>query len=637
MSAYDRMKRKDSDLYVMKYTAYKNRQHTDVLQAPAPGTCRYDGAIADTVAHIERAQLTDPALWALFVEQFRVGNADDCNLGWRSEYWGKMMRGACFTYAYTQNEALYGVLEHTVRDLLTTQDAYGRITTYSFTKEFHGWDVWGRKYVLLGLQYFLEICRDHELAQAIVASMCAQADYMIEKIGNGEIGKLPITNTSEWWGGLNASSVMEPFVRLYNITGVQKYLDFAAGIIEAGGTSSFNIFEAAYEGVLYPFEYPVTKAYEMISNFEGILEYYRVTGDEKYRTMAENFARLVIDSDITVIGCAGTTHELFDHARVRQFDPRFDGIMQETCVTVTWMKFCWQLLCLTGDPKYADQIERSVYNALAGSVNVNGNNNPGLCRGQVFTFDSYSPLLNGVRGREIGGRQPLIPDTFWWGCCVAIGAAGTGLIPMTAVMSARDGAAVNLYLPGTYTQTFADGKTLTLRMETDYPVSDTVRIRVETDADTPVSVSVRIPSWSKRSTLCVNDDRTETVPGSYAVLTRVWTREDEIVLTLDMRTEILYARDIDPLADAASICHLALRRGPVMLARDSRLGEDIREAVTVTDQGGFAVIEATQASIPAQQAYRVQTEQGFITVVDYASAGQTWDPDLPITVWITTK
>ena len=618
----------------MKYTAYENRKKTDVFGAPEVGAGKYTGAIIDTIDYIEREQLMDPALWALFVEQFRIGNVDDHDLGWRSEYWGKMMRGACFTYAYTQNEALYKVLEDTVRDLLTTQDAYGRITSYSFFREFHGWDIWGRKYVLLGMQYFLEICRDNNLADEVIASMKRQADYLITKIGNGEVGKLPITNTSEWWEGLNASSIMEPFVRLYNLTGEEKYLNFAKGIIDAGGLRSYNIFEAAFEGKLYPYEYPVTKAYEMISNFEGILEYYRVTGDEKYKTMVTNFARLVIDSDITVIGCAGTTHELFDHSKVRQFDPKFDGIMQETCVTVTWMKFCWQLLCLTGDPVYADQLETSIYNALVGAINVNKH----VCKNQIFNFDSYSPLLNDVRGRAVGGHKDIIKNRFWWGCCVAIGAAGTGLIAMTANMQAKNGAAVNLYLPGEYTQALAGGKQVKLTMDTDYPVGDTAKIKVCTDADDAFAISLRIPAWSKDTAVTVNGEAVAAKAGTYCVIERTWKCGDEITVKFDMRTQIIYAEDIDPAADAESVCHLALQRGPVMLARDSQLGEDVTSAVTVMDNGGYAEVEAVAVdTIPVKQAYKVKTTDGFITVVDYPSAGQNWDPDMPITVWITTK
>ena len=617
----------------MKYTAYQERTETDVFFTPDAGSSHYEGKPDEMIRFVEGATCMDPSLWALFVAQFRIGNTDDRDGGWRIEYWGKMMRGACFTYAYTQNEDLYQILEDTVRDLLTTQDKAGRITTYSAAKEFTSWDMWGRKYVLLGLQYFLEICKNDSLADEILLAMRGQAEYIMAHVGEEE-GKTGILYTSHCWEGLNASSILEPFVRLYHITKEKKYLDFSEYIIRMGGLRSINMFEEAYLGKTYPYEYPVTKAYEMISNFEGILEYYRATGEEKYLVMAKNFARLVMDSDITVIGCAGTTHELFDHSRITQFDPAFDGIMQETCVTVTWMKFCHQLLCLTGDSVYADQIETSMYNAFFGAINVNHN----ICKGQDFPFDSYSPLLNGVRGQLVGGYKDLLRKRFWWGCCVAIGAAGTGLLPMTAAMKTKNGVAVNLYFEGTYTQALPNGKYVRLLSKTDYPKNGGVQITVETDAEEPFTLDFRIPAWSKQTSVLVNGEPIKAEAGSYSTVQRVWKNGDVIELAFDMRVRILYAKDIDPNAKPEAICHFALLRGPVTLARDSALGDDLSVPVTAIDTDGYVSAAATKkASFPVEQEYEIMAEEGAFTVVDYASAGQSWKQDMPITVWIKTK
>lgn len=68
------------------------------------------------------------------------------------------------------------------------------------------------------------------------------------------------------------------------------------------------------------------------------------------------------------------------------------------------------------------------------------------------------------------------------------------------------------------------------------------------------------------------------------------------------------------------------------------LGENVAEAVLLTEQNGCAAVEdAGSAPFDCQQHYRVKTEEGTIGVVDYASCGQNWDPDMPVTVWITTK
>ena len=88
--------------------------------------------------------------------------------------------------------------------------------------------------------------------------------------------------------------------------------------------------------------------------------------------------------------------------------------------------------------------------------------------------------------------------------------------------------------------------------------------------------------------------------------------------------------------DAApeAACHAALRRGPVMLARDAAFGGDIRGAVTLSDHGGYAEAEPAEAPFPARQAWRIKTAGGSFPAADYASCGQDWTQEM--TVWVTT-
>ena len=84
---------------------YQNRTETDTFFALPEGSVSFKGNLDRAIRFIEDYQLMSPELWAKFVTQFRntVPKADDHDDGWRGEYWGKMMRGACFTYSYTQN------------------------------------------------------------------------------------------------------------------------------------------------------------------------------------------------------------------------------------------------------------------------------------------------------------------------------------------------------------------------------------------------------------------------------------------------------------------------------------------------------------------------------------------------------
>ena len=321
----------------------------------------------------QEKQLKDEVLWKRFVDVFR-SQPDGENAGWRGEYWGKMMRGATLIYRYTQDEVLYQVLTDSVRDMLTVAEEDGRVSSFTRECEFDAWDLWCRKYVILACEYYLDICRDECLKKEILTFICRCADCILAGIGNGE-GQKPITRASRSWFGVNSSSILEPMVKLFRLTNEKKYFDFATYIVETGGAEGINIFELAYENKVYPYQYGVSKAYEMMSCFEGLLEYYYVTGKEKYKTAVINFTNAVIETELSVIGCSGITHELFDHTRTRQ-TVRQDDVMQETCVTVTWMKLCAKVLELTGDSKYADCMEQSFYNAYMGCLNTEGKVSP---------------------------------------------------------------------------------------------------------------------------------------------------------------------------------------------------------------------------------------------------------------------
>ncbi|MBR5987172.1 MAG: glycoside hydrolase family 127 protein, partial [Clostridia bacterium] len=284
----------------------------------------------DYVRFVLENQLLNETLWQKFVNVF-VTREDAVDDGWRGEYFGKMMRGACLTYRYSPNEKLYALLKKTVRALIATADKEGRISTYPVSHEFCGWDLWCRKYVFVGCLYFYGICKDEELKESILAAMKRHLDYIEARIGKNGIA---ITDTSVWYGGMNSSSILEPVVELYKLTKEPRYLAFAEYIIHEGGCKQGSVVEAVKAGTL-PHEFPTTKAYETTSFFEGILAYYEVTGENKWLFLVEKFADLVAENEITLIGCAGCHGEHFDHAAVTQAnDIKEKTIMQETCVTV---------------------------------------------------------------------------------------------------------------------------------------------------------------------------------------------------------------------------------------------------------------------------------------------------------------
>ena len=109
----------------------------------------FEDTLKESVEFIERNQLFDVSLWKKFVDVFRAKDdgRGDWFVTWRSEYWGKMMRGASMVLRYTKNKELYRIIKSSVLDLLSCQDELGRISGYSKEQEFNAWDLWGRKYL----------------------------------------------------------------------------------------------------------------------------------------------------------------------------------------------------------------------------------------------------------------------------------------------------------------------------------------------------------------------------------------------------------------------------------------------------------------------------------------------------------
>ena len=635
----------------------------NVFEVGAGNYCKFHGVIDRSIQYIEEFQLLRIDLWKRFVQQFKEDA--DYDAGWRGEYWGKMMRGACFVYAYSEDETLYQVLKDSVVDMLSTQDEYGRISSYGIEHEFDGWDIWGRKYVLLGMQYFLEICKDTALSDRIIKSMCRQVDYIMRKIGDPAKGKLLITKATRHWRGLNSSSLLEPVIRLYNLTKEDKYLDFASYIVDCGGTDVVNIYDLAYEDKLYPYQYPVTKAYEMTSCFEGLLEYYRVTGIEKYKTSIVNYANKILESDFTIIGCCGCTHELFDHSTVRQANTNNDMIMQETCVTVTMMKFLYQMTLLTGEAKYVDAFEISLYNAYLGSINTEKVIEQTILKKhpdwsiEPLPFDSYSPLTAGTRGNGIGGLK-VMSDNHYYGCCACIGSAGLGLVPKMVMLASTRGFVINLYLDGIVQMVTSSGNHLIFRMETTYPVSGRIKITIDMEESERFELLIRIPTWSIQTEMTVNGEAVEAENG-YTKIERNWQTGDVVELQLDMRTKAIYpvsyghqvlmnkvvwgANYMVPTydeEDPTAKNHMALRRGPVILAQENRLGYSVDEPVDISiNKDGYVDVAFPEKKIaPYENILELVVplmDGTGMHVTDYASAGKLWTEESKMAAWMLVK
>lgn len=585
---------------------------------------RLGGALEEALGFIIREQLADETLWNQVADVFGT-DVDASDLCWRGEFWGKLARGAALVVRCTGDREVYELLTRSVRRLLSHQDDEGRLSTYDKAREFQGWDLWGRKYVMVGLQYYLDVCRDEALAERVKAALIRHSDYIVDHIGPKSEGKIPITTTSTHWDGVNSSSILKAFVVMYRLTGRQRYLDFARNILEEGGMEHFHLFRAAYENRLAPYEYPVTKAYETISCFEGALELYKVTGEEKLLDMCVRFADAVLATDVTIVGGTGCYDELFDHSRLLQVRPSA-AHMQETCVTVSMMLYLFELIRITGRAAYADAFETMLYNLYLGTLNTEKSaNNLGL------PFDSYSPLIAGRRALKVGGEMDITPQRKY-GCCAAIGAAGAGIAARLGVLAGPGEVRAALYTPGEFALTM-DGAPVRITVHTRYPEEGTVTLALDLEQPVSFRLLLRKPAWCDGCTVSVCGGAVEQpeAVGGWMTLDRVWRAGDTVELTLDMPLRRISGADFE-----AGCSRFAVQRGPVVFAADRRLEDPGRAFSPCCEPDGLLKGKPADADgLAVRQCVAVEeTGGGRFRLIDYASAGKTWDEDSALSVWL---
>lgn len=539
---------------------------------------------------------------------------------WQTEFWGKWITSAVLAYRYHPEPQLKGILDKAVTDLIATQTSDGYIGNYADSSRLEGWDIWGRKYCMLGLLAYYDLTKDEKVLSAVRKL----ADNLIKELK--EHKALIIEKGSH--RGMAASSVLEPVCLLYARTGDKRYLDFAEEIVRQWKLPEGpQLISRADMDVSKRFPKPEDwfgkdqgqKAYEMMSCYEGLLELYRLTGNEKYKTAVEKTWKSIREQEINIVG-SGASMECWFGGKELQTQPLMH--YQETCVTVTWLKLNQQLLRLTGDAKYADAIERTYYNALLGSMKPDGSD-----------WSKYTPLS----GQRMEGSGQC---GMGLNCCEANGPRGLFTMPFTAVMTAKDGLQVNFYVDGTYTLKTPGKQTITVTLQTDYPVSGKILIKMSTPRPEKMAVHVRIPEWSRQSSLSVNGQTVDTiVPGQYAGIQQKWNSGDVIELELDMRGRIEHIGKVPE--------YRAIVRGPVVLARDARLQWPAVDAIIkpVAGKDGYIPLELVgknQQGIWMQfrafcipESYKEESPKPLpVVFCDYASAGNTYDERSFYRVWL---
>ena len=479
----------------------------------------------------------------------------------RGHFPGHFLSACALMFASTGDAELKAKADAMVGELAKCQAANGGGYLAAFPQTF--WDrleagqpVWAPYYVIhkimAGLYDMHTLCGNDQ-ALDVLKGMAGYFKARLDKLPNDSVDRMLRVE----FGGMS-----EVLHNLYGITGDPAHLELA-----------HRFDQPEFLG-------PLALSYDNLSHIHGNTQIpkiigaarrYEITGDSRYRQIAEFFWDRVVNTRTYATG-GSTMFEAWPQPN--RLAATLGHLNHETCKTHNMLKLTRRLLCWTGDPAYGDFYERALLNGILGTQGPH----PG-------GFQYYVAMAAGYP-RTFG-----TPDNSFW-CCYGTGVEsfaklGDGIYfhaPGRRDARSTSQLYVNLYIPSRL-EWAAEG--VQVEQQTDYPREDTVRLRLSMNAPKSFGLSLRVPGWvagnvearvNGEPVPATDTKPTGTKPASWLTLERTWKDGDLIEVRLPMALHTMSLPD-----DAET---MAVLYGPVVLAGvvDERAGlgaivEPVHEAI----------------------------------------------------------
>lgn len=448
----------------------------------------------------------------------------DCEL--RGHITGHLLSAYSLMYAATGSEIFKLKGDSLVNGLMEVQRTYANGYLSAFPEELinrniRGESVWAPWYTL------------HKLFSGLIDQYLYADNYraleVVKKMGDWAYTKLkPLDETTRKrmirneFGGIN-----ESFYNLYALTGDERYRWLA----------EFFYHNDMLDPLKEKHDNLGTKhANTFIPKILAEARNYELSGNEKSRILSEFFWHTMVKHHTFAPGCSSDKEHFFD---TKQFSKHLSGYTGETCCTYNMLKLSKHLFCWNASPEVIDYYERALYNHILGQQDP-----------QTGMVAYFLPLQSGAY------KVYSTPNNSFW-CCVGSGFESHAKYAESIYFRNQEKLFVNLFIPSVLNWR---EKGIILRLETQFPNEETIRLYVEAKHPAHAKICLRYPSWSGKAELFVNGKKEKVVnkPGSYITLNREWKQGDSIVVTYPMSFSLETAPDNK---ERAALCY-----GPIVLA-----------------------------------------------------------------------
>ena len=478
----------------------------------------------------------------------RIRNFENAALG-KGEHSGiffddsdvyKALEGMAYSLRIHPDPALEAKCDEWIDKFAAAQQPDGYINTY---------------YTLTGLENRWDDMDKHEmycaghLIEAAVAYYDAtgkrklldvgirMADHMMSIFGPGK---------RDWVPG--HEEIELALVKLYHTTGERKYLEFADWLLgERGrGFGSRGKSGKQWKPEYYQDEVPVREMTDISGHavrsmylFCGMADVTAETGDKGYMEALDRLWDDVVLRNMYITG--GIGQSAGNEGFTEDYDLPNLTAYCETCASVGMVLWNARMNRFSGDAKYADVMERSLYNGALSGISLAGDR-----------FFYVNPLESkGDHHRKA-----------WYGCACCPSQICRFLPSIGGYIYGTSDKAVwvNLYI-GNTARFQVGGTPVTLSQETRYPWDGEITLKISPEKPITTEIRLRIPDWCKSYSVSVNGTALEPViEKGYAVISREWSDGDQVTLAMDMPVEVVEA----PSRVKGNRGKRAIQRGPIV-------------------------------------------------------------------------
>ena len=537
-------------------------------------------------------------------EEGRIRNFDTAAGLRTGEYEGKMpfddtdvykvIEGASYSLQGHPDPELDRYLDGIIAKIAAAQEPDGYLTTYKTIDPTKSPAPWLKP----GPRWVLELEGSHELYNAGHLYEAAYAHY--RATGKRNLLDVALKNAELIARTFGPGKLTTPpghqiietgLMKLAEVTGERRYRELAKFFLDQRGVSTdrklFGEYNQDHARVVEQGA-AVGHAVRAAYMYSAMVDVAAIEGDPLYRQAVQNIWNNVVSRKLYITGAIGARHK--GEAFGDDFELPNRDAYGETCASIANVYWNQRMFLQSGDAKYIDVLERTLYNAAIAGVSLKGD-----------TFFYPNPLESDGRfAFNIGAltRKPWFDAS----CCPTNIARFIPSVP-DYIYAVREGTVfVNLFVPSEAKADVRGGQVV-LRQETEYPWNGRVTLRITPEGPRPLEVRVRIPGWAAgrpvpselyryadahagRFALRVNDKSIQpTLIDGYAVISRTWAPGDTVTLDLPMAVRRVVADE----RVEANRGRVAVERGPLVYAAEGADNNNSVLDLVVPDTATFDV------------------------------------------------